>query len=409
VHWLYQLSDTEPAACGGPPAAGTADERIIRGKRGWWFLGPGGIARLRRGHLTADGRLRPEAERHLRAHGLFTAAPRRSYSLTVLTSTSCNLGCGYCFQNTGQDRRGANRPPRIARARLHSAAIPDILSFAGRQMAEAGLDRLAVLLSGGEPLLTLHSCRELLIRAAEHGLAWAGLASNGTLLTPLVARDLSTLGLRSVQVTFDGDRADHDRIRATRSGQATFDVITNNIVRTFGLAPIRWNLRINISHRNQHGIDTLIDRLADRLDPSACTMTFALVGDIGIGYRNDLTHTSDLATAFARWQRQALDVGFELPLPRAHTPCQTCSYQGGRYGAVISADGTLSSCWETAGKPGWAVGTVAAGYLPDAELEGRWIPCAASRQYARDHTAYRNFQDQVDAALLDYLDLTDRL
>lgn len=384
-------------------------ERLIRGANGWWFLGPCGIARLRPGHLTVAGRLRPEAERRLRAQGLFTAAPPRSYSLTVLTSTGCNLGCGYCFQNTGQDGRGGYRPPRIARARLRSPAISDIVSFARRRMAEAGLDRLALLLAGGEPLLNPDGCRELLARAAGHGLAWAGLASNGTLLTPRLAGDLSALGLRTVQVTFDGDRADHDRIRGTRSGRATFDVVTANIAGTLGAAPLRWILRVNVSHRNQHGIEALIERLAGRLDPAACTMTFALVGDTGIGYRNRLSHSRDLAAVFGRWQRQALDAGFDLPRPRAHRPCQACSYPGGRYGAVVSADGTLASCWETAGRPEWAVGTVTGGYLPREELTGRWARCAAAHQHAGGDAAVRTFQDLVDAALLDYLDASGRL
>jgi uncharacterized protein len=386
-----------------------ARERIFPGGSGWWFLGPGGVARLGPGHVTADGRLSPQAERQLRVQGMFTKSPHRIYSLTVLTSTDCNLGCGYCFQNTGQDTSGGSRPPRIVPARLRSESIADILSFAGRRMAEAGLDQLALLLFGGEPLLNPRACVELLIRAADYGLAWAAMTSNGALLTPLLARDLYALGLRNVQVTFDGDRADHDRIRTTRSGKATFDVIANNIAQVSQATPVHWTLRINISHHNQHGIDALIERLADWLNPVACTIAFARVGDIGIGYRNNLTHTSELASVFARWQRKSVDLGFQVPRPRAHEPCQICADKGGRYGAVISADGTLSSCLETAGRAEWTVGTVVDGYLPAAELDARWTACTASHQYAMDLTAPRDFQDRVDADLLDYLSATGRL
>src|ERR1700735_974847 len=113
-------------------------ERIIKGKENWWFVGPGGLARLRdhhlpadgglsapaeeprwfvapaglprrrEHHLTADGGLSASAEEHLREQGLFSAAPHRTYALTVLTSTDCNLGCAYCFQNTGQDPVGGD-------------------------------------------------------------------------------------------------------------------------------------------------------------------------------------------------------------------------------------------------------------------------------------------------------------
>src|SRR5215472_8438317 len=110
-------------------------ERIIRGKNNWWFLGPGGIARLQAGHLTAEGALTPSAEDRLRESGLFTVKQPNTYTLTVLTSTDCNLGCDYCFQNTGQDTAGGNRPPRIAHARLTSEMITDVLEFARRQMS----------------------------------------------------------------------------------------------------------------------------------------------------------------------------------------------------------------------------------------------------------------------------------
>lgn len=110
----------------------TKRERIIRGQQNWWFLGPGGIARVRAQHLTAEGNLSPSSERHLRERGLFTVAPPSVYSLTVLMTTDCNLGCGYCFQNTGQDELSGTRPPRIPHARLSSDGITTLLEFAGR-------------------------------------------------------------------------------------------------------------------------------------------------------------------------------------------------------------------------------------------------------------------------------------
>jgi uncharacterized protein len=386
-----------------------SDERILQGARNWWFLGAGGTARLGAGHLTDEGTLRPAAERHLRESGLLTSAPDRSYSLTVLTSTDCNLGCGYCFQNTGQDTAGGDRPPRIAHARLTSPTITSILAFTDRQMAAAGLDELRILLFGGEPLLNPRGCLELLARAADHGLSAARMTSNVTLLTTALARQLSDLGLKGVQVTFDGDRADHDQIRVRRSHGGTFDAIVRNIARASEATPIRWLLRVNVSHRNYRGIDGLVGRLAAALDPSRCTIYFARVGDVGVGYANELLHTGELSACFTRWQRRALDLGFSVRSPGPDLPCRICGSGDGRYGAVVSADGTLSSCWETAGKPGWQVGTAADGYLPGSVTRERWTTCGDMYQYSEDERALASFRDAVDADLLDYLDETGRL
>lgn len=385
-------------------------ERILRGKRNWWFVGPGGIARMTGRHLNADGTPTPAAEQHLRASGLYDGNLPDIYSLTVLTSTDCNLGCGYCFQNTGQDPSGKNRPPRIAHNRLTSATITSILEFARQRMSAVGREKLFILLFGGEPLLNPRGCVELLARAADYGLDNAAMISNATLLTPELARNLSDLGLSTVQVTFDGDRERHDVIRIRRSGGGTFDSIVANIARASEAAPLlRWHLRVNVSDRNHASMDGLLGELTERLDPSRCGIYFAWVGDTGIGYANNLRRSEQVTHDFLRWRIRAAEAGFKVSRPRAQAPCLTCSFDDGRYGATVNADGTLASCWETAGKPGWEVGSVASGYIPAGQVKDRWISCLDNRSYADDDTARITFEDAVDAAYLDYLDETGQL
>jgi uncharacterized protein len=385
-------------------------ERIIRGKHNWWFLGPGGVAKLNADHLTGDGTLTQAAETHLRENGLFRPMREPSYyTVTVLTSTDCNLGCAYCFQNIGQDATGGNRPPRIAHSRLTSDTITDILEFARGKMSAAGLEELHILLFGGEPLLNPRGCKELLARAADYGLTMASMISNATLLTPSLAKEMADLGLRSVQVTFDGDRDQHDLIRVRRSGGGTFESIVENMAAVSAVASIKWSVRVNVSHHNYAGVESLIDTLAERLDTSQCGIHFAWVGDVGIGYANNMRHNTTLAEQFFNWRRRAVEKGFMLGRPGPHVPCRTCSFSDGQYGAVVNADGSLSSCWETAGKPGWQVGSVVDGYLPHEQTTDRWISCADRRQYSDDDNAVSAFNDTVDAAFLDYLYETGRL
>lgn len=386
-----------------------SEARILAGKKNYWFLGPGGIARLGAGQLTPEGTLIPSAEYHLRESGLFSAPQSHLYSLTVLTSTDCNLGCGYCFQNIAPDPAGGNRPKRIGHFRLKSEDMTTILDFAGRQMAANGLDKLSILLFGGEPLLNPRGCVELLTRAADYGLANAWMISNTTLLTPQLAKNLWDAKLRHIQVTFDGDRPDHDQIRVRRSNGGTFDTIIRNMVRASEATPMSWVLRVNVSHRNHRGIDNLLTRLAGELDVSRCTVSFDQIRDMGVGYENDLDYTRNLSASFSRWQRQALELGFRVPRPRANEACRTCGYGDGRYGAVVNADGNLASCWETAGKPGWEVGTAATGYLPTEQTRPRWLQCADRYDPSPDDEDVRAFRDAVDAALLDYLAETGRL
>ena len=124
-------------------------ERILRGEHGWWYLGPGGIAKLQAGHLTPAGELTQAACAFLDRAGLRAVSAPEAYSLTVLPTTSCNLGCGYCFQNSGPDPAAGPRPARIRASRMTPAAIPSLLAFAERQMKAAGLKRLGLTLFGG--------------------------------------------------------------------------------------------------------------------------------------------------------------------------------------------------------------------------------------------------------------------
>jgi hypothetical protein len=75
----------------------TRRDRLIKGVDNWWFLGPGGIAKVRPQHLDSDGDQLPLAQAQLRAAGLYEVQAHSVYTLTVLTSTDCNLGCAYCW------------------------------------------------------------------------------------------------------------------------------------------------------------------------------------------------------------------------------------------------------------------------------------------------------------------------
>jgi uncharacterized protein len=212
-----------------------------------------------------------------------------------------------------------------------------------------------------------------------------------------------------VQITFDGDRDDHDQIRVRRSGGGTFDAIVDNVRRASEISELRWDLRVNVSHHVNGRIPALIEELASRLDPSRCSLYFSRIGDIGVGYANRLEHSDQLASEFASWNRLALERGFGVVRPGPATVCQACSFKDGRYGAVVNPDGVLYSCWETAGKPGWEVGSTVEGYLPPARTEGRWETCQGLYQYDEEQRLRQRFYDAIDGALLDELSRTGRL
>jgi len=379
--------------------------RLVKSDQGWWFLGNRVWALLRPEHVAEDGTVRADVDEFLRENGAYRPRTPKSFSLTVLTSTSCNLGCGYCFQNTAPAPGGGHRPRRIGAEWLRGETIDRIVEFTRGRMELAGLEKLHLLLFGGEPLLNPRGCLELLERAQGIGLSGATMVTNGVLLTERLAVALHGAGLRGAQVTFDGSREDHDGIRVRHSGGATFDAIVDRVGRATAATGLRWNLRVNVSHRTFDRIGELFPQLAGRVDPGRCSVTFAWVGDAGFGYGNALRHSDEVGDAFAQWAITAIDAGFRVVRPGMKTACQICAEPGGRCGAVVNADGTLYSCWQSAGKPGREVGTIDTGYLDldPAEVPERWVACGYEYAHADPDDVMAGFQDRVDGRVLDHL------
>ena len=114
--------------------------------------------------------------------------------------TVCNLRCEICYQEDF----------------THRGPTEDEAIGIAKSMVESGLFYVALL--GGEPLVR----KDLLpiVRTLREGGVFTKIITNGTLLTPKLARDLSEAGLNLIEVSFDGVRAEsHDASR----GEGTFD------------------------------------------------------------------------------------------------------------------------------------------------------------------------------------------
>ncbi|MFF7726798.1 radical SAM protein [Streptomyces sp. NPDC008001] len=383
--------------------------RIIKGEGCYWAVGSHSVARLPSPAVDADGTPVEEAQELLRRSGIDQDRGTSIYHVTALITTKCNLACSYCFQNMEIPPAGRKGVPvRIPGATLDAARIDDILGFVDRQMHRYGARELDVMLFGGEPTLHMDMCLRLLTGARSLGPVTASMISNGTLFTVADMRRLEAAGLRSVQVTLDGDAATHDRSRITVGGHGTFEKIMHNLQAASRHTEIAWQLRVNLTAETIAGADTLIDRIAARLDPAKCAFSFALVNDPGLGYAGAMAHSPALARRVGTLYEHAVAAGFVVPVPST-APCVACGEVGGRSGAVVNADGTLYSCWESAGRAGMEVGTVAEGYLSEELVVSRWVACEYNARRRTDPQAEQDYRDTLDALVLDSLYRKGRL
>ncbi|SER49035.1 radical SAM protein [Lentzea albida] len=358
--------------------------RLVRGENGWWCIGRSATALLP-DRLVENGDLTAEGREQLNAMGIDVVQAPDHYSLTVVTSTGCNLGCSYCFQNTPDGRR------RIAPARLDARTVARCVEFTEKKMAELGVRRLELLLFGGEPLLNPAGCLQVLRAFGARMPVTASMISNGVLLTPRTAARLHEAGLGHLQVTLDGERDRHDRTRVTRGGRPTFDLILANVASAQRHTGLRFTVRVNVTPDVLPHLGTLLDQAAAVLDVPGTNLAIAPVLDYGAGVpAPDARAAEQAVQACAR----AAELGFRLVRPR-DDHCDFCSEADGRLGAVVAPDGTLFSCWDAVGENDLAVGELDSGY--SNESRARWRRCGGELPRTQA------FSDALDAGVLDVI------
>jgi uncharacterized protein len=158
--------------------------------------------------------------------------------LTLNITSECNLRCVYCWNDHGRysnSKFQKEDKSRREKSSKNGRMPPDVARKAVDRLIEIGGDdkNLVVDFYGGEPLMNLETlmttvdyCRKKQTRSNInfHFL----LATNGTLLTPSVAKELLDKGVQ-IAVSIDGPREIHDHNRPFLTKHGSYDTITSNI------------------------------------------------------------------------------------------------------------------------------------------------------------------------------------
>jgi radical SAM protein with 4Fe4S-binding SPASM domain len=132
-------------------------------------------------------------------HGSTLRSGGERRPVVVWNSTRrCNLACIHCYSDST-----SRRYPELSHEEA-LAFLTDIAEFGSP----------ALLLSGGEPLMR-DRVLDLIAHARDGGVA-VTLSTNGTLITPAMARNLFELGVRYVGISLDGIGPVHDAFRGRK-------------------------------------------------------------------------------------------------------------------------------------------------------------------------------------------------
>lgn len=159
--------------------------------------------------------------------------------VVVWNSTrTCNLKCRHCYMSS--DAKKYQNELTTAEAKQF---IDDLADF----------NVPVLLFSGGEPLIR-QDFFELADYAAKKGVR-PTLSTNGTLITPEVARKIKDIGVGYVGISLDGLREVNDKFRGKAGA---FEAAMNGIKNCVAVDQ-RVGLRFTINHHNIQELENIFD------------------------------------------------------------------------------------------------------------------------------------------------------
>ena len=185
---------------------------------------------------------------HLPSHLLQFSEDKHPVVILNITRR-CNLSCVHCY--SGSD----NKP---AENELFTDEWKRVLD----NLARFGCP--VVIFSGGEPLL-----HPDFVTLAKHTIELgirAVISTNGTLVTPERAGELSSLGLSYIGISLDGAREVHDSFRGKKG---SFDRALEGL-RNASRAGIKTGVRFTMCKRNVDEIPVLFDIIEKENIPRVC-------------------------------------------------------------------------------------------------------------------------------------------
>jgi len=182
---------------------------------------------------------------------------------------SCNLKCVHCYAHA-KNKHFDNELSTAQGKEL----INDLADFGSPVM----------LFSGGEPLVR-KDLPQLAAYAVEKGMR-AVISTNGTLITPAMARTLKDIGLSYVGISLDGMQEINDRFRGVKGAfKSALEGIQNSQD-----AGIKVGLRFTINKFNVDEIPKIFQLLEEREIPRVCFYHLVYAGRGSEMVKEDLSH-----------------------------------------------------------------------------------------------------------------------
>lgn len=176
------------------------------------------------------------------------------FHLHVNPTLNCNFRCWYCYEE------------HQVESKISEGVLSSIVSLAKKEITNNHkLEIFTLSFFGGEPLMYYRQAAGKLISDIQNLCKNAGVkfrchfTTNGYLLTDYIRFSLKNTNV-TFQITLDGGREYHNKVRFSMIGNGSYDKILNNI-KLLAIDCHEVLVRINYTSENIHSIKDIIKDL----------------------------------------------------------------------------------------------------------------------------------------------------
>ena len=279
-------------------------------------------------------------------------------NLLITVSTRCNYHCAYCFQGTHTNGVDMNED-----------TIADTIAYIKKAIDTNNvLKKLIVTFFGGEPLLNMNAIRKisrfLLEYTKDKGITYYGtMDTNGFYMTPEVSKELKELGVKKVQIAFDGFETFYAGVR--KAPLTSFNRVIANIENS----AVEVLIRVNVTKKNKDEVLDLIEYLysLNAVKEGRATVSIMRVALYTDNPNYDFTDKEwiEFRNTFTKFFKYDSPEKF-FPLSKA---CYISCLMMIKQNVAIGVDGLLYRCDRQVGIKDKAIGTLKDGIIESCDVE----------------------------------------
>lgn len=266
--------------------------------------------------------------------------------LTIAPTMDCCFDCHYCFERT--------KSPVYMSENVMRGIAKFVSSLENIKLAK-------ITWFGGEPLMAAPQMEKLYrkLKLRLKGVTFvSNIVTSGFHLNEPNIRALQRMKVSQMQITLDGMKESHNKIKFTTGCDDAFSKVLDNIDLTTAIAPeIHIVIRTNLTKTNAHEYEALQNLVHERFRGKNVAIAPAFVMD------RDESGMADKGNLFTHREYPHYILGLSnsgIDSPQVRYPSRHITECAIRNPLSLSfgPDGTVYKCWEHIGNPEFIVGKI---------------------------------------------------